>query len=176
MRIGLRDEQLQIGGDMIRAQAEVLGQVQVQVTGWDPEHPLNQASLPPHLSRGEILILASPALQLSPKGRYHSSSPPPLYLLVSISPTDPPPRNDHACSARLCRSSGVKGGCERRYRAWRSWERGYGRENVWEEPQERAGQTSRQTDERSERKKKGAKVEETAKEDRVEEPIKTNCS
>ena len=44
-------------------------------------------------------------------------------------------------------------GCERRYRAWRRWEPGYGRETVWEETQGRAGETARQTDERSERKK-----------------------
>ena len=39
------DEQLQIGGDMVKAQAEGLGQVaeeiQVQVTGQDAEHPLD---------------------------------------------------------------------------------------------------------------------------------------
>ena len=52
------DEQLRIGGDMVKAQAEVLGQVaaeiQVQVTGRDSEHPLDpirpESDMPAHPS------------------------------------------------------------------------------------------------------------------------------
>ena len=45
MQIKPLSEQLQLGDDMVKAQVEALGQVaekiQVQVTGRDPEHPLD---------------------------------------------------------------------------------------------------------------------------------------
>ena len=120
------DEQLQIGGDTAAAQAEVLGQVaeeiQVQVTGRVAEHchdPIQpESDMPAHsstrLCRHEILILRSLSpLQSSPKVQdqsYHKSSPL-LYLTVSPSPspTNPPPRNAHARSARRCRLRDVNG-------------------------------------------------------------------
>ena len=72
MQIEPLDEQLQIGGDMVKAQAEVVGQVaeeiQVQVTGRDPEHPLDPI-------RPESEILAYPSTPFVQARDLHSSQP-----------------------------------------------------------------------------------------------------
>ena len=114
---------------MVKAQAEVLGQVaeeiQVQVTGRDrryPEHPLD--SIRPEsdmLAYPSTLFVQARDLDLSQpfsplvvtEGRdqsYHKSSPL-LYLIVSTSTsaTTPLPRNAHARSARRCRSRDADG-------------------------------------------------------------------
>ena len=114
---------------MVKAQAEVLGQVAggipVQLTGRDrryPEHPLDpirpESNIPAYPStpfvQARDLDLSQP---LSPlvvaEGRdqsYHKGSPL-LYLIVSTStsPTNPLPRNAYARSARRCRSRDVNG-------------------------------------------------------------------
>ena len=78
------DEQLQIGGDMDKAQAEVLGQVaeeiQVRVTGRDPEHPLDPI-------RPESDILASPSTPFVQARDLDSSQPlSPLVVAESLGP------------------------------------------------------------------------------------------
>ena len=185
MQIKPLSEQLQLGGDMVKAQAEVLGQVaekiQVQVTRRDPEHPLDPirpATRIRHLSKHEILILRS----LSPP--VVAEGPGPVVSQELSSPLPYFQHQRHRSAAKMpmpvlrvyadqeTSTEEESRGCERRYRAWRGWELGYGRQKVWEETQGQAGQTARQTDERNERKKEGAKVEETAKEGKVEEPIK----
>ena len=138
--------------------------------------------LPCRLSGHEILILRSLSpLQSSPKVRdqsYHKSSPL-LYLIVSTSTsrTNPPPRNAHARSAR-CRSRDVNA----RGKPWSSakiprmalmgtgiWAgNGLGRDTRASRPN-RAKRTKETSG-----KRKEAKAEEAAKEDRGEEPMKEN--